>query len=372
MKSRFLEHLISTALVAALLLGLMAYFRAQAGEGAGGAAAPPEIADYVQWEFLDLNDAFERALFADLLGAYQPGRPGGGAGVERTLALLEGHRRDQLLSSLQRAHTSERLSAGKLGSLLWMYLKFLLVYVSVMALTWYGVQTLAVWRFVRDRRRLHPDVRAEARRFPGMLRVPLERFLSLAAAMVLFSPAYVIAYSIRTEFNTETLPFVVLLAVLSNGLLAMYGTRFHAFLKAESRRGYVETAVVKNLDNGYLPGERGGIPAGSVFRLRKRFDGHVFGHIFRNAEFQYLSTLKEQAAYLITGLIIIEMALNIHGHLSYEMLKQILYRNHDIVVAILLLIFLTVKATEILTDALLSFRQRKYANATGLIPGSGA
>jgi hypothetical protein len=371
MKFKFLEHLLSTALVVALLLGLMAHFRAQAGEGeaAGMVAAPTEIADYVQWDFLDLNDAFERALFADLLRTYRPGTE---AGNERALALLEEYRRDRLLSSLQRAHTSERLGAAKLGSLLWMYLKFLTVYVLVMALTWYGVQTLAVWRFVRDRRKLHPGVRDESRKFPGMVRVLLGRLLSMAAAMVLFSPAYVIAYSIRTEFNTETLPFVVLLAVLSNGLLAMYGTKFHAFLTAESRKGYVETAVVKNLDNGWLPGEKGGISAGALFRLRKRFDGHVFGHIFRNAEFQYLATLKEQASYLITGLIIIEMALNIHGHLSYEMLKQILYRNHDIVVAILLLIFLTVKATEVLTDALLFLRQRKYANAPGMSLGSGA
>ena len=86
MKFKFLEHLLSTALVAALLLGLMAYFRAQDGEGAGRAAPPPEIADYAQWDFLDLNDAFGRALFADFLTAYRPGEE---AGNERTLALLE-------------------------------------------------------------------------------------------------------------------------------------------------------------------------------------------------------------------------------------------------------------------------------------------
>ena len=365
MKLKFLEHLLSTTCVAALLLGLMALARDHAAQKA---AVPQAIAPFVHWEFIDLNDAFEKALFSDLLAAF---RPEDEAGNERTLAQLETYRRDRLLSSLQGARSTERLSAGKFQALLWMYSKFLLVYALVMALTYYGVQTLAVWRFVRDKRRTHPAVQERGRRIPGRVWRAVKRLVSAAAAMVLFSPAYIIAYSIRTEFNTDMLVFVVLLAAISNGLLAMYATKFHTFLTSESRKGYVETAVVKNLGNSYLADEKGGIAPGSIFRLRKRFDNHVFGHIFRNAEFQYLATLKEQAAYLITGLIIIEMALNIHGHLSYEMLKQLLYRNHDIVIAIVLMLFLTLKLTEVLTDALIYLRQRKYANAALISRGTG-
>lgn len=363
MKLKFVEHLLSTTCVAALLLGLMFMARDHAAKKA---AVPTAIAPYVYWEFIDLNDAFEKALFSDFLSAYHPGDA---AGNERTLAQLETYRRDQLLSSLQGTQYSERLSAGKFGSLLWMYCKFLLVYALAMALTYYGVQTLAVWRFVRARRRVQSEV--QGRRISERILTLIQRLASAAAGLVLFSPAYVIAYSIRTEFNTDMLVFVVLLAAISNGLLAMYSTKFHTFLTAESRKGYVETAVVKNLGNSYRADEKDGIAPGSIFRLRKHFDNHVFGHIFRNAEFQYLATLKEQAAYLITGLIIIEMALNIHGHLSYEMLKQLLYGNYDTVIAIVLMLFLTVKLTEVFTDALIFLRHRKYANATLMIRVTG-
>lgn len=365
MKLKFVEHLLSTTCVAALLLGLMALARDHAAKKA---PVPPTISPYVQWEFIDLNDAFEKALFSDFLAAY---RPGDAAGNERTLVQLETYRRDQLLSSLQGAQSKERLTAEKLRSLLGMFCKFLLVYALAMALTYYGVQTLATWRFVRDRRRAQSKLQATGPRISGRILTLIQRLASAAAGLVLFSPAYVLAYSIRTEFNTDMLVFVVLLAAISNGLLAMYSTKFHAFLTAESRKGYVETAVVKNLGNSYLAGEKDGIAPGSIFRLRKRFDNHVFGHIFRNAEFQYLATLKEQAAYLITGLIIIEMALNIHGHLSYEMLKQLLYRNYDAVIAIVLMLFLTVKLTEVFTDALIFLRHRKYANATLINRGTG-
>ena len=155
---------------------------------------------------------------------------------------------------------------------------------------------------------------------------------------------------------------MVLLGIVSNGLLIMYTNKFYAFLVAESRKGYVETAIVKNLKNSYQTHTSDGISNNEIFRLVKRFDGHVFGHIFKNARFQYLSTIKEQASFLITGLIIIEMALNIHGHLNYEMLRQILYKNYDIVIVIVLGIFYTVKLTEIMTDYIKHKESLKYEN----------
>jgi hypothetical protein len=185
--------------------------------------------------------------------------------------------------------------------------------------------------------------------------------LRIAGYFVLFSPAYVIAYSLRTRFNTDTLPFMILLGVISNGLLVMYAHKFYTFLVSESRRGYVETANAKNLDTSYLPSKRG-INQRQIIRPIKHFKGHVFEHIYSNARFQYLSTIKEQATFLITGLIIIEMALNIHGYLSYEMLRQMLYRNWEIVIAIILGIFLLVKMTDIVTDLIVMRESRKHAN----------
>jgi hypothetical protein len=183
-----------------------------------------------------------------------------------------------------------------------------------------------------------------------------------ALEFVLFSPAYVIAYSIRTEFNTDTTLFLVLLALVSNGLLVTYANKFYHFLVAESRKGYVRTALVKNLRSSYRFGAKDGIRRRDILAVSKRFQGHVLDHVLRNARYQYLATVKEQASFLITGLVIIEMALNIHGHLSYEMLRQLLYRNFDIVMVILLLIFYTVKLTELLTDVVVHREQVKYGN----------
>jgi hypothetical protein len=56
------------------------------------------------------------------------------------------------------------------------------------------------------------------------------------------------------------------------------------------------------------------------------------------------------------------MALNIHGHLSYEMLRQLLHENYEIVVIIFLFFFYTVKLTEIITDVLVHKTAAKYAN----------
>ena len=117
-------------------------------------------------------------------------------------------------------------------------------------------------------------------------------------------------------------------------------------LVAESRKGYVETAIVKNCLSSYRFRSGDSVPLGALLHPFKKFQGHVFDHIFSNARHQYLPTIKEQASFLISGLIIIEMALNIHGHLTYEMLQQLLYKNYSLVAVMILYIFYTVKATK--------------------------
>ena len=70
--------------------------------------------------------------------------------------------------------------------------------------------------------------------------------------LILFSPAYVIAYSIKPSFNADSLLFMVVLGVLSNGLLITYANKFFTFLVSEGRRGYVNTARVKGLNDTYF------------------------------------------------------------------------------------------------------------------------
>jgi hypothetical protein len=304
-----------------------------------------------------INDPFEKALLADCMDLYYPGRH------DTNTALVAEYfrmREDAFNKSMQSSSRTKKLTASTLFDISRMYLKFLIIYLIVMVLTYYGVQTFGSLRFIL-RQQEHQRMVSGGGGAPLPVKL-LKSCLKAAGYMVLFSPAYVIAYSIRTEFSTDSAFFMVLLGLVSNGLLVMYTNKFFAFLSAESRKGYVETALVKNLRRNYALSADGGIPLRSLFSPVKRFSGHVFDHIFRNAQMQYLSTIKEQASFLITGLIIIEMALNIHGHLTYELLRQLLYKNYPIVIVIMLVIFYTVKMTEIATDYLVHRKNRAYEN----------
>jgi hypothetical protein len=307
------------------------------------------INQFTNLEYFDLNNSFHRALLKDVMNIYYPGQyEKNNEKIEKIFSMLEKGLRDKLQASF----VEEQLSWEKFWQILIMYVKFLAVFIIVMALTYYGVQTIAVWRFCHEKQADHSG--KWSNRFKSVL--------SGIVSFVLFCPAYVIAYSIRTELNTDTFLFMTLLCVISNGLLMVYSNKFFAFLVGESRKGYVETAIVKNLNCSYSPHTMDGIPYSSIFKLHKKFKGHVFSVIFKNAEYQYFSTIKEQASFLITGMVITEMALNIHGHLSYEMLRQILYKNYDIVIVILLGIFYTVKMTEIFSDYVVYRESKKYDN----------
>ena len=88
----------------------------------------------------------------------------------------------------------------------------------------------------------------------------------------------------------------------------------------------------------------------------------MFQYIYANARYQYIPTMKQHASFLITGLIIIEMALNIQGHLCYELLQDILYRYYDIAIVIIFGVFLVVKATEMLVDYWFYYESQNYEN----------
>ncbi|MBN2035362.1 MAG: hypothetical protein JW768_01340 [Chitinispirillaceae bacterium] len=353
MKSRLFEHIAGMIVVTIVLL--LALGLADSLARASQAKQKAEMGRFGDLSFIDFNSAFERALLKDAINIFYPGK------YDRNDSLFNaivGHKQREFSSRLLNTKVSEKLTLTRLMEVMGMYAKFLLIYLLVMVLTYYGVQTLGVFRFVYKKRLSqfpapHPG--------SAMLRALAAFFMGLCT-MLLFCPAYVIAYSIRTEFNTDTAIFMVLLGVVSNGVLITYANKFYAFLVAESRKGYVETAVVKNLHASYRFHAKDGISFSSILSPVKKFKGHVLDHIFRNARFQYLSTIKEQASFLITGLIIIEMALNIHGHLNYEMLRQLLYKNYSIVIVIILFIFYTVKMTELFADVLAHREAMKYEN----------
>lgn len=351
MKPKLIEHLSSIVIVTIVMIILIHL----AGEPGTRAAhrENAKLKGFSDVSFIDFNNSFHKALLHDVMNIYYPGQQ---SKNDSLVQFLVNFKERQFTDRLQTEFIQERLTASKFADLFGMYLKFLMVYVLVMVITYYGVQTLAVWRFVLHKRDVELiDAPVTAKRVG-------KKALLTIGSFILFCPSYVIAYSIRTSINTDTVPFLILLAVISNGLLIVYANKFYAFLVAENRKGYVETALVKNLSNNWHSGSSGGINWKMLCSWRKSFKGHVFDHIMMNARCQYLSTIKEQATFLITGLIIIEMALNIHGHICYEMLRQMLYKNYSIVIVIILGLFYTVKMTEIYSDYLVFRSEKKYEN----------
>lgn len=372
-KQKLIEHLLSIILVSAILIWFL--ILTIQNKNSQQTITDERIQPYLELDFIDFDNSFDRALLIDALYIFEPEQR---SSHESLIRAIDTYRKTNLIEGLEEAHLKEQLTSEKWQQLLLMYVKFILIYCFVMILTYYGVQTFGTMRFVRKQQN-HPSHLLrffqqlfripQYRRFRGYLKYYLHMFLHLMKAivialvyLVLFSPAYVIAYSLKTQINTDTVLFMIILAVISNGLLITYTNKFYTFLVTESRRGYVQTAIVKNLNNSYVYNKQTGISNLSIFGLRKQFPNHVLQHIFINARYQYLQTIKEQASFLISGLIIIEMALNIHGHFTYELLKQILYKNYDIVIVIVLGIFYIVKFTEIFADWLSNKEALKYEN----------
>jgi ABC-type dipeptide/oligopeptide/nickel transport system permease component len=354
MRPKIIQHLLGILLVSVLMAGTLVFFQSRAALRRSQQTSRIKI--LLDAPIQKFNDPFEQALLGDCFNLFFPGRQDTNAVLVKEFFRMK---EDSFNKSMQSSYRTKQLSAATLLELFSMYLKFLVIYLVVMVLTYYGVQTLGTLRFILRQQKLQRNIERQPQPLPAAL---LSAAAKTIAYFVLFSPAYVIAYSIRTEFNTDSSFFMVILGVISNGLLVMYTNKFYAFLVAESRKGYVENALVKNLRSDYTLSAPQGISWRSVLLPKKRFTGHVFDHIFRNAQFQYLSTIKEQASFLITGLIIIEMALNIHGHLTYELLRQLLYKNYIFVIIIMLSIFYTVKLTEMFTDLLVYRENRRYEN----------
>jgi hypothetical protein len=371
MKRKLLEHILSIIFVSVLLIAAIFVIRKE--EQQKQTERTEQLQPFLEQDFIDLSDPFNKALLKETLSIYSGMSP---AGIDSLIGRLESYYTESLLSGGEIG--KEELDINSFLSILRMYLKFIFAYVITILFTYYAVQTLATVRFLRykqDRESYLAEMvqmvkhiekkkpwNYYAEKAGKVLLLFFKATLKGMLSLMLFAPAYVIAYSFRTRFDTDSMFFLILLGVISNGLLIPYAQKFFTYLVGESRKGYVETALVKNLDHSYRLNKPGGIPYGKLFSLHKTFPGHVFDHIFSNARYQYLGTIKEQASFLITGLIIIEMALNIQGHLCYELLQNILYRNYELVILILLGIFYLVKATEIVVDWVVHHNNLKYEN----------
>ena len=372
MKQKLIEHCASIVVVSVLFavaIGMVA------GRN-GPRPAPAAVAPYLGMTFIDFGDPAQTALFRATLNVYYPRSPGRN---DSLLAAIEAYRLTVFADPAYKTGGEDRgLTQAALVRIGGMFMVFTLVFGVVLALSYYGARTLALYRFITMKQHAGSFLAIAMREFRTALgtKDPPLRIAALGRAalalaesavkgaglVILFSPAYVIAYSVRTRFDTDSVLFMIILGVLSNGLLINYANRFYTFLLAESRRGYVETAVVKNLRSSYAWRREDGLPVRALFRPASLLPTHVLHHIYLNARYQALPSIKELASFLITGLVIIEMALNIQGHLCYELLQTILYKQYDVALAIILGIFLLVKATEISVDLYCNREALRYEN----------
>lgn len=355
MRVKIIEHLLSIGVISVLLVGIIFILRYHEKEKE--TILQEELKSLLNAPISNVNNTFEKYLTYDCMDIFFPGQTDKNREIiEKFYKIKEKEFRKTITSS----SAIKKLSFHTIKEITGMYVKFFIVYLIVMVLVYYAVQTIGSLKFIIKQESIQRKI-FELPEKPLYIKIIFD-ILKNIGYLILFSPAYVIAYSIRTEFNTDTVFFMILLGIISNGLLVIYSNKFYAFLVSENRKGYVENALVKNLNSNYAISKENGISLMSIFSPVKKFRGHIFDHIFSNARVQYLSTIKEQSAFLITGLIIIEMALNIHGHLTYELLRQLLYKNYPTVIIIIIFVFYTVKATEVFTDLIIYKENKKYEN----------
>jgi len=241
MKKRLMEHLLSLVLVTLLAAGVLFYMHMQ--DSGQPSRVSRELRPILNLPFADYDDPFHTSLLRDLLDLYRPGQS---AENDSLLQLLFKTREQTLVKELTRSHLRQTLTWRKLGDLALMYGQFVWVYALVLFITYYGVQTLAVLRFVRKKqgresylyalwqflkdRPFKGGAKQAARAAGKAISLLTKAGLRGVFYFILFSPAYVIAYSLRTRIDTDTVFFMILLGVFSNGLLINYANKFFAFL----------------------------------------------------------------------------------------------------------------------------------------------
>ena len=356
------------------LLFLISFFIARSYKAYLVENKSDSFSEFLALPEFNVNDSMHRQLLKEALNSFYPEQI---EKNEKTANELERYVVEKFTNPLFKEGADRGfLTFGKIPDIILRFIPFVIIFLLVLGITYYGAVTLGTIKYLNYKKKsesvvltLFDFIKSEINRnnffrdkkfWQKLLTYSGLIIIKMFGYLVLFSPAYVAAYAMRTKIDTDTYPFLILLAVFTNGILINYINKFYTFLLHEGNKGYVETALVKNLDEDYNNEKY--FSTKLLFKIQKKFDGHVFGHIYKNAEFQFVQGIKDMASFLITGLIIIEMALNIQGHFGYELLKQVLYNNYDVVIFYIYLIFLLVKITEYSVDSFDNFLKRKYAN----------
>ncbi len=321
---------------------------------------------------LDINSRYDREIFEDAVTNYFSS---------------EKEKRDFLISNLkefvEKRFTEKELKTGSnkktlsvetVSIILWKFMKFILVFIIVEVLIFYLSEKLASLKFFLEKERKNNFhiliVRFFAERKKRFVpdKINLKELLLLfigavgrfSAYFIFFSPVYVIAYIFKFNAENTTFIWIILFGVFTNGVLIAGINRFFQLLISESKRGYVETLHVKNLPMFENHEIREFI--NSSMKIKIDFGETIFAQIFESAHLQFVGSFKQISRFVITGLIIIGMALNIQSGLFYEMLQSFLFKEYDILFFILFLIFLAVKIIDVIIDLYSLKLEGKYDN----------
>ncbi|NUQ80969.1 MAG: hypothetical protein HUU10_05090 [Bacteroidetes bacterium] len=293
----------------------------------------PTIARWLSVPGIDWQDPLHQAIVADLIEAANPDSDG-----EMVVRSIRRYQSDQLARGLAENRQQAGLVFHDPFNALRQFSEFTLLYAIVLIFSVFGAQTIGTYRFLLF-------IRKEEQESEGWH--DAGRTLLL---FVLFSPGFLVAYSLKAFWTADSWPVLVALGLLTNGSLALYSQKFLNLLLTNHHHGFIQMARVRGVNENFSPGKPDGVPWRVILSWKKSCPGHLLHHSMLNARLDYGPTAREQAAFTVTCLIILEMALNIQGRFGYELLRQVLFRNLPDVLIMMASLFLLVRATEWVVD----------------------
>lgn len=344
MKSILLKHLYAFLIVTVLfsVLGISFSFFSKPIQ----VKPNQETTLWLQSKEINWQDPLHQLLIADVIDLKSDDEDGDA--FVRKMARLKS---DETAKRLEQLRHQKGLVFDAFPEFLVKFIWFLLIFSGVLLGLIWASQTLGLYRFILSRQ-THRT--AFQKKF-----YTLCSFLFL---VLLFSPGYLIAYMIKPIISSDSLFLMIVLGLLTNGALVLHSQKFLNLLNQEFEKGYVLAARIRNVNEDFRIGKSSGLTWHGILSFKKTFPGHLLNHILLNAKRQYLNSVRELAAFTITSLIILEMALNIQGRYGYELLRQVLYGNYADVLAMMLGLFLIVKLTEAGLDYVIYKQNLKYGN----------
>ncbi len=367
-KSKILRHVAGLLIFGSLLL-LSAFFSINKTDVT---EKYKDVISLFNQSGLDINSNYDREIFKDATTNFFNHEKK--QSTQLINKLNEFVDRQFTEKELKTGSEKEYLSGEIVVSLLWKFFKFIFVFSIVEALILFLAERFAILKFYLEKRNGNRFINQIKEYFENrklrfvkgkinFKRLTYLSFLALVkflAYFVFFSPVYVIAYILKYNSENITFVWIILFGVFTNGVLISGINKFYNLLIAESKKGYVETARVKGLQ--MFAEEETKSFVSSLLKIKLNFGETILSQIYESAHLQFVSSFKEISRFVITGLIIIGMALNVQTGLFYEMLRSFLYSEYDILLFILFLIFTAVKITDIIFEIYSHKLNGKYEN----------